>query len=70
MERVTRDAPYAPGGLYVGAIFAASSIFSGVSSTVVLQVTVPVAVTVSAPAATVALFGKSAMIYRSVSPKA
>jgi hypothetical protein len=35
-----------------------------------LQVTVPVAVTVSAPAATVALFGKSAMIYRSVSPKA
>src|SRR5258706_4941151 len=56
------DFPYPPGGRYLNVFtFAASSTSSGVSKTVVLIVTTPLALTVSAMAAMLALSGASAM---------
>lgn len=60
---------YAPGALYTGDFLTASSISSGVISTVVFVVAAPVAETVTDSAATDVLSGKSAMTYsRSFSP--
>jgi hypothetical protein len=66
----TVRADYCPGGRYVAVFFAAVSISSAVSNTVTFAVAVPAALTVKVSAAAETLSGASAMMNRSVSPKA